>query len=245
MEAFNFLNSDLNAVLITLKLALITCFFLALIGTPLAYYLAFKSKKVKPFLESIVTLPLVLPPTVIGFYLIVFFSLETALGKFFILLTGEQLIFSFYGLVLASIIYSLPFWVQPLQAALEKIGEDTLKTSESLGASKFDTFINVIIPLSKKGFLTSFIISFAHTMGEFGIVLMVGGGIHGKTKVIAISIYDHVEQLSFGKAHFLAGGMLILSFIILLTLFYSNMGARASSDQNKNVLVFFVSSFQF
>ena len=222
MEAFNFLNSDLNAVLITLKLALTTCFFLALIGTPLAYYLAFKSKKVKPFLESIVTLPLVLPPTVIGFYLIVFFSPDTTLGKFFILLTGEQLIFSFYGLVLASIIYSLPFWVQPLQSSLEKIGNDTLKTSESLGASKFDTFINVIIPLSKKGFLTSFIISFAHTMGEFGIVLMVGGGIHGKTKVIAISIYDHVEQLSFGKAHFLAGGMLILSFIILLTLFYSN-----------------------
>ena len=222
MEAFNFLNSDLNAVLITLKLALITCFFLALIGTPLAYYLAFKSKKVKPFLESIVTLPLVLPPTVIGFYLIVFFSPDTSLGKLFILLTGEQLIFSFYGLVLASIIYSLPFWVQPLQSSLEKIGKDTLKTSESLGASKFDTFINVIIPLSKKGFLTSFIISFAHTMGEFGIVLMVGGGIHGKTKVIAISIYDHVEQLSFGRAHFLAGGMLILSFIILLTLFYSN-----------------------
>jgi molybdate transport system permease protein len=222
MEAFNFLNSDFNSVLITLKLALTTCFFLALIGTPLAYYLAFKSKKVKPFLESIVTLPLVLPPTVIGFYLIVFFSPDTALGKFFILLTGEQLIFSFYGLVLASIIYSLPFWVQPLQSSLEKISKDTLKTSESLGASKFDTFINVIIPLSKKGFLTSFIISFAHTMGEFGIVLMVGGGIHGKTKVIAISIYDHVEQLSFGRAHFLAGGMLILSFIILLTLFYSN-----------------------
>ena len=222
MEAFNFLNSDLNAVLITLKLALTTCFFLALIGTPLAYYLAFKSKKVKPFIESIVTLPLVLPSTVIGFYLIVLFSPDTALGKFFILLTGEQLIFSFYGLVLASIIYSLPFWVQPLQSSLEKIGNDTLKTSESLGASKFDTFINVIVPLSKKGFLTSFIISFAHTMGEFGIVLMVGGGIHGKTKVIAISIYDHVEQLSFGKAHLLAGGMLILSFIILLTLFYSN-----------------------
>ena len=222
MDAFNFSNSDLNAVLITLKLALTTCFFLALIGTPLAYYLAFNSKKVKPFLESIVTLPLVLPPTVIGFYLIVFFSPDTALCNFFILLTGEQLIFSFYGLVLASIIYSLPFWVQPLQSSLEKIGKDTLKTSESLGASKFDTFINVIIPLSKKGFLTSFIISFAHTMGEFGIVLMVGGGIHGKTKVIAISIYDHVEQLSFGKAHLLAGGMLILSFIILLSLFYSN-----------------------
>ena len=203
-------------------MALITCLFLAIIGTPLAYYLAFVSKKSKSFLEAIVTLPLVLPPTVIGFYLIIFFSPETSLGKFFIMLTGEQLIFSFYGLVLASIIYSLPFWVQPLQSSFEKIGKDTVRTAYTLGASPLDTFKNIIVPLSKRGFLTSFIISFAHTMGEFGIVLMVGGGIHGKTKVIAISIYDHVEQLSFGKAHFLAAGMLILSFIILLILFYSN-----------------------
>ena len=222
MEIYNFLSSDISAIFITLKLALITCFFLAIIGTPLAYYLAFESKRSKSFLEAIVTLPLVLPPTVIGFYLIVFFSPDTSLGKFFIMLTGEQLIFSFYGLVLASIIYSLPFWVQPLQSSFEKIGKDTIRTAYTLGASPLDTFKNIIIPLSKRGFLTSFIISFAHTMGEFGIVLMVGGGIHGKTKVIAISIYDHVEQLSFGKAHFLAAGMLILSFIILLILFYSN-----------------------
>jgi molybdate transport system permease protein len=222
MEIYNLLSSDISAIFITLKLALITCFFLAIIGTPLAYYLAFVSKRSKSFLEAIVTLPLVLPPTVIGFYLIIFFSPETSLGKFFIMLTGEQLIFSFYGLVLASIIYSLPFWVQPLQASFEKIGKDTVRTAYTLGASPLDTFKNIIVPLSKRGFLTSFIISFAHTMGEFGIVLMVGGGIHGKTKVIAISIYDHVEQLSFGKAHFLAAGMLILSFIILLILFYSN-----------------------
>ena len=222
MEIYNLLSSDISAIFITLKLALITCFFLAVIGTPLAYFLAFVSKKSKSFLEAIVTLPLVLPPTVIGFYLIIFFSPETSLGKFFIMLTGEQLIFSFYGLVLASIIYSLPFWVQPLQASFEKIGKDTVRTAYTLGASPLDTFKNIIVPLSKRGFLTSFIISFAHTMGEFGIVLMVGGGIHGKTKVIAISIYDHVEQLSFGKAHFLAAGMLILSFIILLILFYSN-----------------------
>ncbi len=222
MEIYNLLSSDISAIFITFKLALITCFFLAIIGTPLAYYLAFVSKKSKSFLEAIVTLPLVLPPTVIGFYLIIFFSPETSLGKFFIMLTGEQLIFSFYGLVLASIIYSLPFWVQPLQASFEKIGKDTVRTAYTLGASPLDTFKNIIVPLSKRGFLTSFIIAFAHTMGEFGIVLMVGGGIHGKTKVIAISIYDHVEQLSFGKAHFLAAGMLILSFIILLILFYSN-----------------------
>ena len=222
MEIYNLFSSDISAIFISLKLAFITCVFLGLIGTPLAYYLAFKSKASKSFLEAVVTLPLVLPPTVIGFYLIIIFSPDTYLGNFFIMLTGEQLIFSFYGLVLASVIYSLPFWVQPLQSSFERIGKDTIKTANTLGANSLDTFKNVIIPLSKRGFLTSFIISFAHTMGEFGIVLMVGGGIHGKTKVIAISIYDHVEQLSFGKAHFLAAGMLILSFIILICLFYTN-----------------------
>ena len=225
MEIFNLFHSDILALFITLKLAFTTCLLLAIIGTPIAYYLAFKSTKGKSILEAVITLPLVLPPTVIGFYLIVLFSPDTFLGKVFILMTGSQLIFSFYGLVLASIIYSLPFWVQPLQSSFEKIGKDTLNTSKSLGANPLDTFFNIIIPLCKRGFLTSFIISFAHTMGEFGIVLMVGGGIHGKTKVIAISIYDHVEQLSFGKAHFLAGGMLFLSFIILLTLYYSNKQA--------------------
>ena len=225
MGIFNLFHSDILALFITLKLAFTTCVLLAMIGTPIAYYLAFKSTKGKPILEAVITLPLVLPPTVIGFYLIVLFSPDTFLGKVFILMTGSQLIFSFYGLVLASVIYSLPFWVQPLQSSFEKIGKDTLNTSKSLGANPLDTFFNIIIPLCKRGFLTSFIISFAHTMGEFGIVLMVGGGIHGKTKVIAISIYDHVEQLSFGKAHFLAGGMLFLSFIILLTLYYSNKQA--------------------
>ena len=225
MEIFNLFHSDFLALFITLKLAFTTCVLLAIIGTPIAYYLAFKSTKGKSILEAVITLPLVLPPTVIGFYLIILFSPDTFLGKVFIIMTGSQLIFSFYGLVLASIIYSLPFWVQPLQSSFEKIGKDTLNTSKSLGANPLDTFFNIIIPLCKRGFLTSFIISFAHTMGEFGIVLMVGGGIHGKTKVIAISIYDHVEQLSFGKAHFLAGGMLFLSFIILLTLYYSNKQA--------------------
>ena len=222
MEILNLSHSDIIALLVTLKLALTTCICLAIIGTPIAYFLAFSSSKGKAIIESIVTLPLVLPPTVIGFYLIIFFSPETKLGQFFILLTGEQLVFSFYGLVLASIIYSLPFWVQPLQSSFENIGKQTIQTSNSLGAGPFDTFFNVILPLCRRGFLTSFILSFAHTMGEFGIVLMVGGGIHGKTKVIAISIYDHVEQLSFGKAHYLAGGMLVISFVILLCLYLSN-----------------------
>ena len=140
MDIYHHLNSDFISILITLKLAIITCFFLALIGTPLAYFLAFKSRKTKPLIETIVTLPLVLPPTVIGFYLIIFFNPETVLGKIFIHLTGEQLIFSFYGLVLASIIYSIPFWVQPLQASFEKIGRDTVRTSQSLGASSLGTF---------------------------------------------------------------------------------------------------------
>ena len=230
MDVLNLFYSDIVALFITLKLALITCIFLALIGTPIAYFLAFNSKKSKVIIESLVTLPLVLPSTVIGFYLIVLFSPDTTLGNIFILLTGKQLIFSFYGMVLASIIYSLPFWVQPLQASFEKIGVNTLNTSKSLGAGPFDTFFHVIMPLCKRGFLTSFIISFAHTMGEFGIILMVGGGIHGKTKVIAISIYDHVEQLSFGKAHFLAGVMLMFSFIILLILYYSNKNSIVRVD---------------
>lgn len=222
MEIFNSFHSDIISLLVTLKLALTTCFFLALIGTPIAYLLAFSSIKGKAIIQSVVTLPLVLPPTVIGFYLIVIFSPDTNLGKFFILITGEQLVFSFYGLVLASILYSLPFWIQPLQTSFENIGKKTIQTANSLGAGSFDTFINVIIPLCRRGFLTSFVLTFAHTMGEFGIVLMVGGGIHGKTKVIAISIYDHVEQLSFGKAHYLAGTMLLLSFMILLCLYISN-----------------------
>ena len=222
MEIFNLFHSDIISLLVTLKLALTTWLFLALIGTPIAYLLAFSSIKGKVIIQSIVTLPLVLPPTVIGFYLIVIFSPDTNLGKFFILITGEQLVFSFYGLVLASILYSLPFWIQPLQTSFENIGKKTIQTANSLGAGSFDTFVNVIIPLCRRGFLTSFVLTFAHTMGEFGIVLMVGGGIHGKTKVIAISIYDHVEQLSFGKAHYLAGTMLLLSFIILLCLYISN-----------------------
>ena len=155
MEIFNLFHSDILALLITLKLALTTCVLLAIIGTPLAYYLAFKSTKGKSILEAVVTLPLVLPPTVIGFYLIVLFSPDTFLGNAFILITGSQLIFSFYGLVLASIIYSLPFWVQPLQSSFEKIGKDTLNTSKSLGANPLDIFINIIIPLCNRGFLTS------------------------------------------------------------------------------------------
>ena len=164
MEVFSLLNPDIVALILTLKLALTTCVCLAFIGTPIAYFLAFSSGKLNPIIESIITLPLVLPPTVIGFYLIVFFSPDTMLGNFFILVTGEQLIFSFYGLVFASIIYSLPFWVQPLQSSFEKVGVKTIQTANTLGAGHFDTFFNIILPLCRRGLLTSFILSFAHTM---------------------------------------------------------------------------------
>ena len=204
MNTFEILASELPAIILTLKLSLITCVFLFFIGTPISLFLAFNKKKYKTLLESLVTLPLVLPSTVIGFYLLIFFNPETMLGKVFITLTGQQLAFSFNGLVFASIIYSLPFWVQPLQNAIDQIDKKTIFTCINMGATKISIFFEVLLPLCRKGFITSFILSFAHTIGEFGIILMVGGNIEGKTRVLSISIYDNVEQLSYQNAHVLS-----------------------------------------
>ena len=222
MDLINIIISESSSIKLTLKLSLITCVFLFFIGTSIAYYLAFKKNKFSPFIESLVILPLVLPPTVIGFYLLVFFNPDTILGKLFISITGDQLAFSFSGLVFSSIIYSLPFWVQPLQNSFEKIDKKILEAAVNMGASKFDILIKIIIPSCKRGFLTSFILSFAHTIGEFGIILMVGGNIQGKTRVLSITIYDHVEQLSYSKAHSLSIMLIIFSFFILLFLYYLN-----------------------
>ena len=172
MTVFEILTAELPAIILTLKLSLITCFFLFLIGTPLALLLAYKKNKFNTFLESIFTLPLVLPSTVIGFYLLVFFNPDTILGKFFILLTGEQLAFTFQGLVLASIIYSLPFWIQPLQNSIEKVDKRLIQACTNMGSSKSSIFFEILLPMCKKGFLTSFILSFAHTIGEFGLSLI-------------------------------------------------------------------------
>tara|TARA_B100000131_G_scaffold156597_1_gene151954 strand:- start:1559 stop:2254 length:696 start_codon:yes stop_codon:yes gene_type:complete len=222
MDFLNILNAEMSAIILTLKLSLVTCIFLFFIGTPISLYLAFKKNKFIPIFESIVTLPLVLPPTVIGFYLLVFFNPESILGKFFITITGEQLAFSFSGLVFASIFYSLPFWVQPLQNSFEKIDKKILEAGTNMGGSNIDLFLKIILPSCKRGFLTAFILSFAHTIGEFGIVLMVGGNIQNKTRVLSISIYDHVEQLSYQNAHFLSIFLILFSFLILLLLYYLN-----------------------
>ena len=222
MTVFEILTAELSAIILTLKLSLITCFFLFLIGTPLALLLAYKKNKFNTFLESIFTLPLVLPSTVIGFYLLVFFNPDTILGKFFILLTGEQLAFTFQGLVLASIIYSLPFWIQPLQNSIEKVDKRLIQACTNMGSSKLSIFFEILLPMCKKGFLTSFILSFAHTIGEFGIVLMVGGNIDGQTRVLSISIYDNVEQLSYQNAHVLSLFLILFSTFVLFVIYFIN-----------------------
>ena len=222
MNTFEILASELPAIILTLKLSLITCVFLFFIGTPISLFLAFNKKKYKTFLESLITLPLVLPSTVIGFYLLIFFNPETILGKIFITLTGQQLAFSFNGLVFASIIYSLPFWVQPLQNAIDQIDKKTIFTCINMGATKISVFFEVLLPLCRKGFITSFILSFAHTIGEFGIILMVGGNIEGKTRVLSISIYDNVEQLSYQNAHVLSMFLIGFSLLVLFSLYFIN-----------------------
>lgn len=222
MNTFEILASELPAIILTLKLSLITCVFLFFIGTPISLFLAFNKKKYKTFLESLITLPLVLPSTVIGFYLLIFFNPETILGKIFITLTGQQLAFSFNGLVFASIIYSLPFWVQPLQNAIDQIDKKTIFTCINMGATKISIFFEVLLPLCRKGFITSFILSFAHTIGEFGIILMVGGNIEGKTRVLSISIYDNVEQLSYQNAHVLSMFLIGFSLLVLFSLYFIN-----------------------
>ena len=222
MTVFEILTAELPAIILTLKLSLITCLFFFLIGTPLALLLAFKKNKFNTFLESIFTLPLVLPSTVIGFYLLVFFNPDTILGKFFILLTGEQLAFTFQGLVLASIIYSLPFWIQPLQNSIEKVDKRLIQACTNMGSSKSNIFFEILLPMCKKGFLTSFILSFAHTIGEFGIVLMVGGNIDGQTRVLSIAIYDNVEQLSYQNAHVLSLFLILFSTFVLFVIYFIN-----------------------
>ena len=210
---------------LTLILAFIVTVILLIIGTPLAWWLATTRSKVKPVIEALTALPLVLPPTVLGFYLLILFNPNSAIGAFWVTLTGESLTFSFPGLVIASVIYSLPFMVQPLQSAFESVGSDLREAAASLRASPRDTFFNIVAPLSKRGFLTASILTFAHTLGEFGVVLMVGGNVPGRTKVMSIAIYEHVETLQYGQAHILSAILLSLSFCVLLFIYIFNRRA--------------------
>lgn len=213
---------DTAPIYLTLKLAVVTTLVLLVIGTPLAWWLARTSLRIKPFLEAIVALPLVLPPTVLGFYLLLALGPQGWLGAGWQQLTGSVLTFSFTGLVIASVIYSLPFVVQPLQNAFEAIGKRPLEVAATLRASPLEAFFRVALPLARPGIITATIMGFAHTLGEFGVVLMIGGNIPDKTRVLSVQIYDHVEALEYTEAHWLSGGLLVFSFVVLLALFSLN-----------------------
>ncbi len=213
---------DLAPLWLTIRLAGITTLVLLILGTPLAWWLAFTRSPAKPVVEALTALPLVLPPTVLGFYLLVMLSPRSPLGGAWLDLTGTTLTFSFLGLVVGSVIYSLPFTVQPLQAAFEAVGRGPLEAAAMLRAGPFDRFRSVAAPMAVRGFLTAAVLTFAHTIGEFGVVLMLGGNIPGKTKVISIAIYEHVETINYADAHVLSAGLLVFSFVVLLFVYTVN-----------------------
>ncbi|MFZ5583553.1 MAG: molybdate ABC transporter permease subunit [Pseudomonadota bacterium] len=217
---------DWNAVLLTLKLAGTTTLLLLLFGTPIAWWLARTRSWLKGPMGAAVALPLVLPPTVLGFYLLVTLGPNGPVGQLTQSLGLGLLPFTFPGLVLASVLYSMPFVVQPLQQAFEALGERPLEVAATLRASPWDTFFSVVLPLARPGFVTATILGFAHTVGEFGVVLMIGGNIPEKTRVVSVQIYDHVEALEYTQAHWLAGGMLVFSFLVLLALYGSKARSR-------------------
>ena len=218
-------KNDLDAILLTLELASLTTVLLLIIGTPLAWWLARTDSWLKRPVGAVVALPLVLPPTVIGFYLLVSMGPNGFFGQLTQSLGLGTFTFTFTGLVIGSIFYSLPFVVQPLQNAFEAIGRAPLEAAATLRASPWDSFFSVVLPLARPGFITAAILSFAHTIGEFGVVLMIGGNIPGKTQVVSVQIYNHVETMNYAQAHWLAGGMVAFSFIVLLAL-YGGRNAR-------------------
>ncbi|MCY1127156.1 molybdate ABC transporter permease subunit [Frigidibacter sp. RF13] len=222
---------DLAPLWLTLRLAALVTALLLLLGTPLAWWLARSRARLVPLIEALTALPLVLPPTVLGFYLLLAFNPQAPLGAAWVSLTGETLTFSFAGLVLASLLYSLPFTVQPLQAAFSALGPAPLETAASLGARPFDAFLTVALPLSLRGYLTAAVLTFAHTLGEFGVVLMVGGNIPGETRLISIAIYEQVERADYPAAHVLSALLVALSFAVLLALYAINRRAGRSSGR--------------
>ncbi len=220
---------DWQPVILTLKLAATTTLCLMMVGTPIAWWLARTRHWLKQPIASVIALPLVLPPTVLGFYLLVLLGPRGPVGRLTDALGLGTLPFTFAGLVVASVLYSIPFVVQPLQNAFEALGERPLEVAATLRASPRDRFFSVAVPLARPGFLTAAVLAFAHTVGEFGVVLMIGGNIPGETKVLSVAIYDQVETLEYAQAHLLAGGMLAFSFLVLLTLYLVN-GRIGRSD---------------
>jgi len=211
--------AELDAIYLTIALATITTVLLLLLGTPLAWWLSRQKANWSALVEALVAMPLILPPTVLGFYLLLLFAPDTALGSAWERLTGTRLAFSFSALVIGSVVYSLPFVVQPLQAAFQRVPQNLLNVAATLGASPFDQFRSVVLPLTRRSFVTAASLGFAHTVGEFGVVLMIGGNIPGETQVLSIALYDYVESLQFAEAHRLAGGLVAFSMILLFLLY--------------------------
>lgn len=223
-------DADFTAFLLTVQLATATTVILLVIGTPLAWWLSQTRSRLRGPIEALIALPLVLPPTVLGFYLLLSLAPDGPIGRLLQSLGLPSLAFSFWGLVVGSVIYSLPFVVQPLQTAFTGVSRQLLEVAATLGAGGLDRFLSVVLPMSKVGYLTAIVLGFAHTMGEFGVVLMIGGNIPGETQVLSIAIYDHVESLQYGQAHWLSALLLILSFAVLLTVYTVNRrGFRVSS----------------
>jgi molybdate transport system permease protein len=213
---------DLGPLWLSARLALTTTVLLILFGAPLAWWLSQTRSKLQPVVQAIVAMPIVLPPTVLGFYLLLLLGPNGAVGGFWVRLTGDALTFSFSGLVIASVIYSLPFAIQPMQNAFEALPRKNLEAAWTLGASKLDAFFSVAVPLSLRGFVSAAVLAFAHTLGEFGVVLMVGGNIPDKTRVISIAIYDHVEMLDYAAAHQLSLVLIVFAFSALFMMFLFN-----------------------
>ncbi len=214
--------ADVAALLLTLRLAALTTVLLLVLGTPLAWWLSRARWRGKVVVEAVVALPLVLPPTVLGFYLLILLGPRGPVGSFFETLGMGPPVFSFPGLVVGSMLYSLPFAVQPLQDAFERTGEHLIEAAATLRAGPIDTFFAVVVPLSRRGFLTAAVLSFAHTLGEFGVILMVGGSIPNQTRVASIAIYDHVEAMQYGSAHALALVLALLALVLLVAVFAVN-----------------------
>lgn len=209
---------DYAAIRLTLKLASVTTVLLLTLCTPLAWWLAHTRSRWRGPIGAVVALPLVLPPTVIGFYLLVTMGPNGPVGQLTQALGLSTLPFTFPGLVIGSLVYSMPFTVQPLQRAFESLGTRPMEAAASLGAGPLDRFFTVALPLARPGFITAAVLTFAHTVGEFGVVLMLGGNIPGVTRVVSVQIYDHVEAMEYAHAHWLAGGMVVFSFLVLLAL---------------------------
>ena len=207
---------------LSVQLAAVTTLILIIAGAPLAWWLAQTETRWKPVVQSVVAMPIVLPPTVLGFYLLILLGPEGAIGSWWAKLTDSALTFSFAGLVIASCVYSLPFAVQPMQNAFEDLPERVLERAWTLGASRLDAFFSVAVPMSVRGFVSAAVLSFAHTLGEFGVVLMVGGNIPGETRVVSIAIYDHVESLEYAAAHRLSLLLLVFAFAVLFAMFALN-----------------------